>query len=102
MATETTEQRAALARELAALTWYHTIDLGGGLVTPGEYDTRAAVAQIPFPASLAGRRCLDVGTHDGSRALLDDAVDERQIVPVRRHARDGGCRPGRWAPGRGF
>jgi tRNA (mo5U34)-methyltransferase len=45
--------------------WYHTIDLGDGLVTPGWFDTRAAAHKVPLPASLAGLRCLDVGTWDG-------------------------------------
>jgi tRNA (mo5U34)-methyltransferase len=55
----------ALSAQVAALTWYHTIELPGGILTEGEYDTRAAAARIPLPASLQGLRCLDVGTHDG-------------------------------------
>ena len=45
--------------------WYHTIDLAPGLTTPGWFDTRATVGKVPLPQSLAGRRCLDVGTWDG-------------------------------------
>lgn len=45
--------------------WYHTIDLAPGLTTPGWFDTRATVAKVPLPQSLAGKRCLDVGTWDG-------------------------------------
>jgi tRNA (mo5U34)-methyltransferase len=48
-----------------ALDWYHTIDLVPGLTTPGWFDTRATVDKVPLPASLAGKRCLDVGTWDG-------------------------------------
>lgn len=47
-----------------AITWYHTIALPSG-PTNGEYDLRGVVDKIPWPASLAGARCLDVGTHDG-------------------------------------
>jgi tRNA (mo5U34)-methyltransferase len=50
----------ALQRE-----WYHTIELSPGVVTPGWFDTRKIVAQLPFPASLEGKRCLDVATFDG-------------------------------------
>ncbi len=46
------------------ITWYHTIDLPSG-PTNGEYDLRGVVERIPWPASLAGARCLDVGTADG-------------------------------------
>jgi tRNA (mo5U34)-methyltransferase len=45
--------------------WYHTIELSPGIVTPGWFDTRQVVNQLPFPESLAGRRCLDIATFDG-------------------------------------
>jgi tRNA (mo5U34)-methyltransferase len=48
-----------------ALDWYHTIDLVDGITTPGWFDTRATVDKVPLPASLEGKRCLDVGTWDG-------------------------------------
>ena len=51
---------AALDRE-----WYHTLELAPGVVTPGWFDTRTIVPELPFPASLAGKRCLDVATFDG-------------------------------------
>lgn len=51
---------AALDRE-----WYHTIELAPGVVTPGWFDARAIVSDLPIPASLAGQRCLDVATFDG-------------------------------------
>ena len=45
--------------------WYHTIDLGGGLVTPGRVDLRPYVVHARFPDDLTGCRALDVGTFDG-------------------------------------
>jgi tRNA (mo5U34)-methyltransferase len=45
--------------------WYHTIELAPGVITPGWVDTRSVVPRVPMPASLAGMRCLDVGTWDG-------------------------------------
>lgn len=44
--------------------WYHTIDLGGGDQTEGFVDLRPFLRRS-LPRSLAGRRCLDVGTFDG-------------------------------------
>lgn len=44
--------------------WYHTLELAPGVVTPGSYDVRP-LAKEALPASLAGKRCLDVGTFDG-------------------------------------
>jgi tRNA (mo5U34)-methyltransferase len=55
----------SLSERVAAIEWYHTLELAPGVVTPGWFDTRAVVAQLPLPPSLDGKRCLDVGTFDG-------------------------------------
>jgi tRNA (mo5U34)-methyltransferase len=54
-----------LRSETAALRWYHTIDLGGGVVTPGVDDTPLRLARLDLPVSLAGKTVLDVGAWDG-------------------------------------
>ena len=57
---------AELNRRIAANhDWYHTIELAPGAVTPGIVDVRPVVGRVPMPASLEGKRCLDVGTWDG-------------------------------------
>jgi tRNA (mo5U34)-methyltransferase len=45
--------------------WYHTIDLGGGLVTPGLYDYRETISSFPFPSDMSGMKVLDVGPATG-------------------------------------
>lgn len=72
----------AVAAEVAGLTWYHTIELPGGIVTPGEYDTRRAAQRIPLPRDLAGLRCLDVGTHDGFWAFEMERRGARGVVAI--------------------
>ncbi|MEJ7582534.1 MAG: methyltransferase domain-containing protein [Acidimicrobiales bacterium] len=82
--------------------WYHTIDLPDGSSTPGWFDTRGAPGHASLPASLGGRRCLDVGTFDGfwafemerrgadevfavdldDPAALDWSYDERERGPA--------------------
>ncbi len=54
-----------LPREVAAREWYHTVELAPGFTTPGFFDHRPLLAKLPIPASLSGKRCLDVGTFDG-------------------------------------
>jgi tRNA (mo5U34)-methyltransferase len=54
-------------------SWYHTIELRPGVVTPGWFDLRPLVPTLPIPASLAGRRALDVGTFEGFWALQLEA-----------------------------
>lgn len=45
--------------------WYHTIDLGKGMVSKGYYDHRSIVDCYGIPPSLKGKAVLDVATGDG-------------------------------------
>jgi tRNA (mo5U34)-methyltransferase len=56
---------SGLANEVASIWWYHTIELPGGVVTPGFYDHRPLVCRYGLPDSLEGQRALDVATFDG-------------------------------------
>jgi tRNA (mo5U34)-methyltransferase len=49
----------------AEIRWYHTIDLGGGVVTKGIDDSPLRLARLDLPQSLAGSAVLDVGAWDG-------------------------------------
>jgi len=54
-----------LAKKVQETTWYHTIELPGGVVTPGEYDHRPLVRHYGLPEDMTGMRALDVATFDG-------------------------------------
>ena len=54
-----------VAAQVAALEWYHTIELPGGVVTPGFFDHRPVLNRYQLPDRLDGLRALDVGTFDG-------------------------------------
>jgi tRNA (mo5U34)-methyltransferase len=45
--------------------WYHTIDLGNGLLTPGDYDYRDSWSAFRFPEDMTGMSVLDVGSATG-------------------------------------
>jgi len=47
------------------LFWYHTIDLGDGLVTPGSFDYRALIDHFGLPRAMQGLTALDVGSATG-------------------------------------
>lgn len=49
----------------ADVYWYHTIDLPGGVATPGLYDHRPLVPRYGLPKDLSGKRALDIATFDG-------------------------------------
>jgi len=57
--------RADLQSRVDAVRWYHTIDLGGGVVTPGVDDSPVRLARVQLPPSLEGKTVLDIGAWDG-------------------------------------
>lgn len=71
-----------LRAEVAGRDWYHTIELAPGVVTPGWFDTRAIARKLPMPVSLAGKRCLDVGTFDGFWAFEMERRGAREVVAI--------------------
>ena len=64
-AARTLAAASTLAEKVAAVPWYHTIELPGGVVTPGTHDHRHLVRHLGLPTDLTGMRCLDVATFDG-------------------------------------
>jgi tRNA (mo5U34)-methyltransferase len=60
--------REQLQEEIDAIGWWHSIDLGDGLVTPGRKGGAEYMAQelaaLALPP-LAGRTVLDIGAWDG-------------------------------------
>ncbi len=51
--------------EIANVNWYHQIDLGDGIVTPGVDNTMSRMAPLELPADLSGKSVLDIGAWDG-------------------------------------
>ncbi|MBA2496376.1 MAG: methyltransferase domain-containing protein [Acidimicrobiia bacterium] len=61
--------------------WYHTIDVVPGVTTPGWFDLRNAVGDLPWP-DVAGRRCLDIGTFDGFYAFELERRGAAEVVAI--------------------
>ena len=64
----TTFRRRALERglgEVGLYYWYHTVDLGDGLVTPGLHDYRRSLDEFHFPEDMSGMKVLDIGSATG-------------------------------------
>lgn len=54
-----------IRRRAADYEWYHAVDLGHGIVTPGQYDLTPLLPNYGIPDSLAGKSVLDVGPGHG-------------------------------------
>jgi len=68
-------------REIEATTWYHTLDLPGGITTPGYFDLRP-IADRVLPADLSGKRCLDACTASGFWAFQLEKRGAREVVAI--------------------
>jgi tRNA (mo5U34)-methyltransferase len=56
---------ADLRARVDAIRWYHSIDLGHGLVTRGADETPYRLARLDLPGSFSGKSVLDIGAWDG-------------------------------------
>ena len=61
--------------------WYHTIDLGHGLVSKGMFDHRPVMHHYGFP-SLVGKTCLDVATANGLFAFEMERRGAARVVAM--------------------
>ncbi|MHB8682492.1 MAG: class I SAM-dependent methyltransferase [Acidimicrobiales bacterium] len=62
--------------------WYHTFDLGNGVVTKGMFDHRGLEDRHLIPPDLSGKRCLDVGTMDGYWAFAMERRGAAEVVAL--------------------
>jgi tRNA (mo5U34)-methyltransferase len=58
-------EAAAIRKRIEGIVWYHTIDLGHGVATPGAFNHLPVLDQYCVPDDLTGKRVLDIGTFDG-------------------------------------
>jgi tRNA (mo5U34)-methyltransferase len=72
----------ALRAEIGRYPWYHTIDLGNGVTTPGMFDHRGTEDRHLLPRDLSGLRCLDVGTMDGFWAFAMERRGAKEVVAI--------------------
>jgi tRNA (mo5U34)-methyltransferase len=69
-----------LAQQVERYRWYHTLELGPGVVTTGMFDHRPAVNRYLLPDDLSGMRCMDVGTMDGFWAFEMERRGAAEVV----------------------
>ena len=76
------QSAAAIWERASKVRWYHTIDLGHGVATPGFVDRRSVTDRYGLPASLVGMRCLDVGTYDGFWAFEMERRGAQEVIAL--------------------
>lgn len=87
-----------LKRRVAAIRWYHTIDLGDGVITPGIDNTPKRLQMLGLPESLAGKTVLDIGAWDGFFSFEAERRGAARVMAVDHYCWSG---PG-WGTQEGF
>ncbi len=94
----TAQELDALRREVNAIQWWHSIDLGNGIVTPGPDPTPARLREIQMPDDLSGLSVLDIGAWDGFFSFEAERRDAARVL-----ATDSFCwGQGGWGTKAGF
>jgi tRNA (mo5U34)-methyltransferase len=87
--------RQELRKAVDRIHWFHRIDLGDGIVTPGDDESPRKLESLGLPASLSGKTVLDVGAWDGFFSFESERRGASRVVAV-----DPECwRPPDWGPG---
>jgi tRNA (mo5U34)-methyltransferase len=76
---------ATMQDELKKINWFHKINLGNGITTPGVDDTPTKLGQVRLPDTLMGKTVLDIGAWDGFFSFEAERRGARRVVAL-----DGG------------
>jgi len=72
-----------LRRRVTEIQWFHVIDLGNGIVTPGvEKTTARKLETLGMPEDLTGKSVLDIGAWDGFFSFEAERRGARQVLAV--------------------
>ena len=72
------------------ITWFHTMDLGNGVVTPGIDPSPSRLAKIGIPDDLSGKTVLDVGAWDGFFSFEAERRGAERVLAVDSFSWEGG------------
>ena len=89
--------REELRKRAESLRWYHTIDLGQGVVTRGVDNTPERLARVRVPEDLSGKTVLDIGAWDGFFSFEAERRRAARVVACDYYAWHGVG----WGTGRG-
>lgn len=94
-ALESTTPEAAIRRRVDSLAWYHSIDVGCGVVTKGL--TQSAPLDDYMP-DFEGKTVLDIGAWDGYYSFLAERLGASRVVALDHYVWgvDFGAREAYW------
>jgi len=88
-----------LKARVSEIKWHHSIDLGSGIVTPGQDNSPKKLQRLKLPASFAGKSVLDIGAWDGFFSFEAERRGAKRVLATDSFVWRGGCD---WADKSGF
>ncbi len=85
----------ALRARVDELDWFHSIDLGSGIVTPGRDASPAKLDRLRLPRDLRGKRVLDIGAYDGFFSFEAERRGADRVLAIDTLAWERGEKSGR-------
>lgn len=87
-ATSNPEITANLIKDrIAHINWFHQMDLGRGVTTPGDCNSQQKFTGLHLPEDLRGKTFLDIGSGPGLRCSRDGWQYMRGVNPGSLFAR---------------
>ena len=84
-----------LRERVAALRWYHQIDLAPGVRTPGVNDPSLSLPRLGLPVDLSGKTVLDIGAWDGAWSFEAERRGAKRVLATDSYSWTGagwGCK----------
>jgi tRNA (mo5U34)-methyltransferase len=69
-----------LSEKVFSRPWFHRIDLGHGIVTPGVDDSFFKLNHVHMPDDLSGKTVLDIGAYDGFFSFEAERRGARHVL----------------------
>lgn len=73
---------AEIRRRASEIAWWHTMDIGHGIVTPGRDQTQEKLRWLHLPDRLDGLSVLDVGASDGAFSFEAERRGAARVLAV--------------------
>ena len=90
--------RQELLDQVRRIRWYHRIDLGDGIITPGVLNNFKTLSRLNLPEDLADKTVLDVGAWDGFYSFEAERRGAERVLATDSYSWSG---PG-WGSKAGF
>jgi tRNA (mo5U34)-methyltransferase len=80
---------SSIRSQIAPINWFHRIDLGEGVITPGDDDSPRKLAELHFPDDLTGKTFLDIGAFDGFFSFEAERRGASRVLATDSHVWQG-------------